>query len=152
MKTLKEENLITRAAIYCRVSTTMQGEAEYSSLNAQEDQLKAYCKGKGWEVVKVYKDINSGKDLERDEIQNLLKDAEENLFDVVVATKIDRFSRSILDFYEFSEKLTTLGVCIASATQPIDTSSSAGKLMLDIFLAFAQFERNIISERTKAIR
>ena len=140
---------IKRAAIYCRVSTIMQGEAEYSSLNAQEDQLKAYCKGKGWEVVKVYKDIKSGKDLDRDEIQQLLKDAEEKLFDIVVATKIDRFSRSIVDFYEFSEKLNELDVALASATQPIDTSNSAGQLMLDIFLAFAQFERNIISERTK---
>jgi DNA invertase Pin-like site-specific DNA recombinase len=143
-----EENK-KKAAIYCRVSTAIQGEAEYSSLNAQEDQLKAYCKGNGWEVVKVYKDIKSGKDLERDEIQNLLRDAEANLFNIVIATKIDRFSRSILDFYDFSEKLTTLGVGIVSATQPIDTSSSAGKLMLDIFLAFAQFERNIISERTR---
>ncbi len=143
------EPTIKRAAIYCRVSTIMQGEAEYSSLNAQEDQLKAYCKGKGWEVVKVYKDIKSGKDLERNEIQQLLKDAEEKLFDIVVATKIDRFSRSIVDFYEFSERLEKLDVYLASATQPIDTSSSAGLLMLDIFLAFAQFERNIISERTR---
>lgn len=138
-----------RAAIYCRVSTIMQGEAEYSSLDAQEDQLKAYCKGKGWNVVQVYRDIKSGKDLDRDKIQQLLKDAEDKLFDIVVATKIDRFSRSIIDFYDFSKRLTELGVDISSATQPIDTSNSAGKLMLDIFLAFAQFERNIISERTK---
>ncbi len=149
MKKLKEEKQITRAAIYCRVSTSMQGEAEYSSLDAQEDQLRAYCKGRGWIAVKVYKDIKSAKDLERDEIQNLLRDAEENIFDIVVATKIDRFSRKIVDFYELSEKLSALKVDIASATQPIDTSSSAGMLMLDIILAFAQFERNIISERTK---
>lgn len=149
IRMFSNEANIKRAAIYCRVSTIMQGEAEYSSLNAQEDQLRGHCKGKGWEVVKVYKDIKSGKDLERDEIQQLLKDAEEKLFDIVVATKIDRFSRSIVDFYEFSEKLNSLDVALASATQPIDTSSSAGLLMLDIFLAFAQFERNIISERTK---
>lgn len=149
MKKKSQDNNQKRAAIYCRVSTIMQGEAEYSSLNAQEDQLISYCKGKGWKVVKIYKDIKSGKDLERDEIQQLLKDAEEKLFDIVVATKIDRFSRSIIDFYDFSKRLSELGVDISSATQPIDTSHSAGKLMLDIFLAFAQFERNIISERTK---
>ena len=148
MKKRIDEKIVSRAAIYCRVSTIGQDELEYSSLDVQEDQLKAYCKGKGWTVVKVYRDIKSGKNLERDEIQQLLKDAEDDLFDIVVATKIDRFSRSILAFYELSEKLSLLGVGIASATQPIETSSSAGRLMLDIFLAFAQFERNIISERT----
>ena len=146
MKKLKEEKQITRAAIYCRVSTSMQGEAEYSSLDAQEDQLKAYCKGRGWEVIKVYKDIKSGKDLERDEIQNLLRDAEEDIFDIVVSTKIDRFSRRIVDFYELIEKLSALNVDLASATQPIDTSSSIGWLMLDIMGAMLPPDERLIEE------
>lgn len=73
------------------------------------------------------------------------------LFDVAVATKIDRFSRSIADFYNFSKRLSDLGVDVVSATQQVDTTTSGGKFMLAIFLAFAEFERNIISERTKEI-
>ncbi len=149
MSKTKPENAKIRAAIYCRVSTIGQSEADYSSLNAQKDQLEAYCKGRGWEVIKEYTETKSGKDLERPELQQLLLDAEDQLFDVVVATKIDRFSRSILDFYNFSKRLSDLDVDVVSATQQVDTTSSGGKFMLAIFLAFAEFERNIISERTK---
>ncbi|MFZ2865140.1 MAG: recombinase family protein [Ignavibacteriaceae bacterium] len=78
-------------------------------------------------------------------------DAEAKLFDVAVATKIDRFSKSIADFYNFLKRLCDLGVDVVSATQQVDTTTSGGKFMLAIFLAFAEFERNIISERTKEI-
>jgi site-specific DNA recombinase len=145
----KPENEKIRAAIYCRVSTIGQSIADYSSLNAQKDQLEAYCKGRGWVVTKEYIETKSGKDLERPEIQQLLLDAEAQLFDVAVATKIDRFSRSIIDFYNFSKRLSDLDIDVVSATQQVDTTSSGGKFMLAIFLAFAEFERNIISERTK---
>lgn len=150
MKKLKEENQIRRAALYCRVSTTMQGEAEYSSLNAQEDKLRNYCNGRDWEIVRVYSDMKSGKDLERPEMQQLLKDAEDDIFDVVVATKIDRFSRSIVDFHNLFKILNALGIDIVASTQDnLDTTTSGGKFMLNIILAFAEFERNMISERTK---
>ena len=149
MNKKKPENEKIRAAIYCRVSTIGQSVADYSSLNAQKDQLEASCKGRGWVVTKEYIETKSGKDLERPEIQQLLLDAEAQLFDVAVATKIDRFSRSILDFYNFSKRLSDLNVDVVSATQQVDTTTSGGKFMLAIFLAFAEFERNIISERTK---
>lgn len=149
MSKTKPENEKIRAAIYCRVSTIGQSEADYSSLNAQKDQLEAYCKGRGWVVTKEYIETKSAKDLERPEIHKLLLDAEAKLFDVAVATKIDRFSRSIADFYNFSKRLSDLGVDVVSATQQVDTTTSGGKFMLAIFLAFAEFERNIISERVK---
>ncbi len=138
-----------RAAIYCRVSTAMQGAADYSSLDAQEDQLKAFCKGKDWEVVAIYKDTKSGGTLERDELTNLLSDAEKGQFDVIVVTKIDRLSRSLMDFKNITNKFNDLGVDFVSATQSIDTTTSGGKFMQDIFVAFAEFERNIIAERTR---
>ena len=137
-------------AIYCRVSTYMQGAADFSSLDAQESQLKSFCEGKGWEIYhKIYKDTKTGSTLERDELQNLLRDAEDGKFNVVLATKLDRFSRSMRNFYELSERLEALGVDIVTATQNIDTTTSQGKFFRDIFLAFAEFERNIIAERTR---
>ncbi|MFH1525995.1 MAG: recombinase family protein [Bacteroidota bacterium] len=138
-----------RAAIYCRVSTFMQGAADYSSLNAQEDQLRAFCKGKDWEVAGVYKDTKSGGTLDRAELNNLLQDAEGEKFDVIVVTKIDRLSRSMIDFKNVTKQFYDLGLDFVSSTQNIDTTTSGGKFMQDIFVAFAEFERNMISERTR---
>ena len=122
----KKDDEKKKVAIYCRVSTYMQGAADYSSLDAQEDQLKAFCKGKGWDIYKIYRDTKTGSTLERDELQNLFRDAEEGKFNVVLATKIDRFSRSIRNFYELSEKLGLLDIDIVSATQDIDTTTPQG--------------------------
>ena len=138
-----------RAAIYCRVSTAMQGAADYSSLEVQEDQLKGFCKGKGWDVVDVFKDTKSGGTLERDELNNLLVEAEKGKYDVIVVTKIDRLSRSLMDFKNITKRFNDLGLDFVSATQNIDTTTSGGRFMQDIFMAFAEFERNIISERTR---
>ena len=97
-----------RAAIYCRVSTIMQGAADYSSLDAQEDQLKAFCKGKGWEVAEIYKDTKSGATLDRDELNKMLVDAESGKFNVIVVTKIDRLSRSMMDFKNITKQFDDL--------------------------------------------
>lgn len=99
-----------RAAIYCRVSTVMQGSADYSSLDAQEDQLRAYCKGKDWEIAGIYKDTKSGGTLEREELNNLLSDAEKEKFNVIFVTKIDRLSRSMMDFKTLLRDLMILWV------------------------------------------
>ena len=69
----KKDDEKKKVAIYCRVSTYMQGAADYSSLDAQEDQLKAFCKGKGWDIYKIYRDTKTGSTLERDELQNLFR-------------------------------------------------------------------------------
>ncbi len=138
-----------RAAIYCRVSTFEQGQGEVSSLKGQEDLLRQYCVTKGWDVTGVYVDKASGSSLERTEIINLLSDAEERKFDIVLATKIDRISRSVLDYLDVDKRLSKLGIDIVFATQNIDTTTAPGKMQRNIMLSFAEFERDMIAERTR---
>ena len=149
MKKKSQDNNQKRAAIYCRVSTYEQGQGEISSLKGQEDLLREYCKSKFWNVQDVFIDRASGSSLERDEIKRLLADAEDKKFDIVLATKIDRISRSVLDYLDVDKKLTELGTDIVFATQNIDTTTPAGKMQRNIMLSFAEFERDMIAERTR---
>lgn len=104
---------------------------------------------KGWQVVDVYQDAGfSGKDLERPALHRLLSDAHQGKIDVVVTYKLDRISRSLRDFYGFWEVLKRHGVTFVPATQNFDTSDSAGNLMPNILLSFAQYERELTMERT----
>lgn len=148
-KKKKFEEKKKKAAIYCRVSTFEQGQGEVSSLNGQEDLLRDYCKRKEWEVNGVYIDKASGSSLKRNEIIRLLSDAEDKKFDIVLATKIDRISRSVLDYLDVDKKLTELGIDIVFATQDIDTTTYDGKFRRNIMLSFAEFERDMIAERTR---
>ncbi len=147
-KTLKNQDKKI-AALYCRVSTIDQSKADFSSLKTQEQMLREKCVREGWKVYKVYVDTKSGSTLDRPEIVKLLHDAEEKKFNVVVATKLDRISRSVKDFIELDEKLNSLGVDITLTTQPIDTTTPAGKMQRNVMMSFAQFEREIIAERTR---
>lgn len=141
-----------RCAIYTRVSTDEQARSEYSSLDRQQEVCAAYIeihREKGWHVVQVYEDGGySGKDLNRPGIQELIQDLSEGKIDAIVTYKIDRISRSLKDFYDFWEVLKASNVTFASATQHFDTSDSAGMLMLNILLSFAQYERELTRERT----
>lgn len=137
-----------RAAIYCRVSTYEQAQGEFSSLDGQESYLTEHCKNKGWTVYKIYRDTKSGKSLDRVEIQKLLSDAEDRCFDVMVATKLDRVSRSVKDFLDLDSRLNALGIDIVITTQQIDTTTPMGKMQRVIMLVFAEFEREMISART----
>ncbi len=137
------------AAIYCRVSTFEQSQGEFSSLDAQSSTLSDYCNSKGWDVYKVYSDTKSGKSLKREKIQELLSDAEDKKFDVIIATKLDRLSRSIRDFFELDDRLFKLGIDIVITTQNIDTTTPGGRAMRNMMLVFAEFEREMISQRTK---
>ena len=138
-----------KAAIYCRVSTYDQSTGEYSSLNGQEDLLKKYCESQGWEIFDIYKDSVSGSDLEREQLQRLMLDAEDKKFQVLLATKLDRISRSVYDFLNLDQKLNELSIDIVIATQSIDTTTPTGKMQRIILLAFAEFERDMIAERTR---
>jgi site-specific DNA recombinase len=138
-----------KAAIYCRVSTYDQSTGEYSSLSGQEDLLKRYCETQGWEIFDIYKDSVSGSDLEREQLQRLMLDAEDKKFQVLLATKLDRISRSVYDFLNLDNKLRELGIDIVIATQNIDTTTPTGKMQRTILLAFAEFERDMIAERTR---
>lgn len=146
-KEQQKEGLKT-AAIYCRVSTYSQGLGDYSSLDAQENKLREYCKFHGIDIYNVYRDTKTGSTLERDELNQLLEDAANGKFNLILVTKIDRLSRSIRDFQNLHDKLIDFGVDLVAVTQNIDMSTLSGRLMRDILIAFAEFERNMIAERT----
>ncbi len=132
-----------KIAIYCRISTDKQ------DLKNQVKQCEEYCKMKGFEVYKIYKDIISGTKESRPEFNKLLEDMRHYKFRAVVITKLDRIGRSLKHLLSLFEEFKSKKVELIAITQNIDTTTSAGKLQLQIIGAFAEFERNIISERTK---
>jgi site-specific DNA recombinase len=137
-----------RAVLYKRVSTSIQ-VIEGVSLETQEEKLIAYCTLHGWEIVKVYEDAGlSGKDTNRPAFQQMIKDAENKKFDVIVVYKLDRLTRSVKDFHELAERLDVYNVSLVSVTQNLDTSTPVGRLLRNILVDFANFEREMIRERT----
>lgn len=137
------------AAVYVRVSTEEQALHGYS-LAAQEDALKNYLSALGYDLYKIYRDEGiSAKDLQhRPAMLELLSDAEKKLFSAIFIYKLDRFSRSLKDLILTIEKLKEWDVDFISLQDKIETASASGKLMFHIISAFAEFERNIIGERT----
>ncbi len=137
-------------AIYIRVSTEEQAKKGVS-LSAQEEALKNYAAALGYDVLKVYKDEGkSGKDIKgRPEMSQMLEDAQAHKFQAIFIYKLDRFSRSLRDLIETIEKLKEWGIDFISLQDKIETTSASGKLMFHIISAFAEFERNVTSERTK---
>ncbi len=137
-------------AIYIRVSTEEQAK-QGVSLSAQEEALKNYASALGYDVLKVYKDEGkSGKDIKgRPEMKQMLLDAQAHKFQAIFIYKLDRFSRSLRDLIETIEKLKEWEVDFISLQDKIETTSASGKLMFHIISAFAEFERNVTSERTK---
>ena len=138
------------AAVYIRVST--QDQAQFGiSLQAQEEALKNYAKSQGYEIFKIYRDEGrSGKDLQhRPAMQEMLADAELRKFQAIFIYKLDRFSRSLMDLITTIEKLKEWGIDFVSLQDKIETTSATGKLMFHVVSAFAEFERNVTSERTK---
>jgi len=137
------------AAIYVRVSTQDQAQHGFS-LDAQQDSLKNYAQVLGYEVFRIYRDEGkSAKDMKRPEMQQMLKDAEEKKFQAIFIYKLDRFSRSIKDLILTIDQLKNWGIDFISLQDKIETASASGKLMFHIISAFAEFERNIIGDRTK---
>lgn len=137
------------AAIYIRVSTQDQAQHGFS-LDAQQDSLQNYAKALGYEIYKLYRDEGkSAKDLKRPEMINLLRDAEAKKFQAIFIYKLDRFSRSLKDLILTIDKLKELNIDFISLQDKIETASASGKLMFQIIGAFAEFERNIIGDRTK---
>ncbi len=136
-----------KAAIYVRVSTPRQA-LKGESISMQKERLTAYIKAQGWKLYKIYEDKGfSGKNTARPAFQEMMKDAESRLFDVLVVYKIDRLSRSILDFHTTIEKLKKYNISFVSVTQQFDTTTSTGRLMLAILVDFANFEREIDVDR-----
>jgi site-specific DNA recombinase len=138
------------AAIYTRVSTEDQVKHGIS-LDAQEEALKNYCNALGYELFKIYKDEGkSGKDIKgRPQMTQMLEDAQARRFQAIFIYKLDRFSRSLRDLIETMAKLKEWNIDFISLQDKIETTSASGKLMFHIISAFAEFERNVTSERTK---
>lgn len=143
-----------RCAIYTRKSSEEGLEQEFNSLDAQRDACEAYIasqKSEGWALVRDQYDDGgiSGGTLDRPALQQLLTDIEDGLVDVVVVYKIDRLSRSLMDFSKLVEVFDRNGVTFVSVTQSFNTTTSMGRLTLNILLSFAQFEREVTAERIR---
>lgn len=143
-----------RCAIYTRVSTDEQAEREFSSIDAQREAGEAYTasqRHEGWTLVPAqYDDPGyTGANMDRPGLRRLMTDIEAGKIDVVLCYKVDRLSRSLMDFSRLLETFERYSVAFTSVTQAFNTSTSMGRLTLNILLSFAQFEREMISERTR---
>lgn len=143
-----------RCAVYTRKSTDEGLEKEFNTLDAQRDACEAYItsqRAEGWVLVRDRYDDGgfSGGTLERPALQRLLHDIQADLVDVIVVYKIDRLSRSLMDFAKLMEVMDAHGVTFVSVTQSFNTTTSMGRLTLNILLSFAQFEREVIGERIR---
>lgn len=136
-----------KVSIYIRVSTEDQAKEGYS-LEVQREYLKSFAKRESYEIFKVYCDDGiSAYSTKREALQQLLKDAKDKKFDLVLVYKIDRFSRNLKDLLILVDELSSYGVGFKSATEHFETTISAKKLMFQQFGSFAEFERNRIAER-----
>ncbi len=132
-----------KMAIYARVST------EEQNADKQVEICQEYCKRNNLEIYKIYKDIISGSTSSRPQFNNLLEDMRGYKFDTIMVTKLDRLGRSLQHLLSLFNEFAKRGVHFIAVTQNIDTSSASGRLQMQIMGAFAEFERGIISERTK---
>ncbi|HEU0138520.1 MAG TPA: recombinase family protein, partial [Bryobacteraceae bacterium] len=143
-----------RCAIYTRKSTDEGLNQDFNSLDAQRDSGEAYvCSqtGEGWTLLPDQYDDGgfTGANMDRPALRRLLADVQAKKVDCIVVYKVDRLSRSIRDFGKIMEILEKHGAMFVSVTQQFNTTTSLGRLTLNILLSFAQFEREIISERTR---
>jgi DNA invertase Pin-like site-specific DNA recombinase len=143
-----------RCAIYTRKSSEEGLDMEFNSLDAQREACEAYIasqRAEGWVLVRDRYDDGgvSGGTLERPALKRLLADIEEGLVDVIVVYKIDRLSRALMDFAKLVEVFDRNNATFVSITQAFNTTTSMGRLTLNILLSFAQFEREVIGERIR---
>lgn len=138
-----------RVIAYTRVSTLEQAN-EGISLAAQKKRLEAHCVAKGWELVKVVVDAGvSAKNLNRDGAREILELVRRRECDVVVVVKLDRMFRNATDALNTTNEFRRYGVDFASLTEDFDTSTAAGKMFFSLIATFAEFERNLIGDRTR---
>jgi DNA invertase Pin-like site-specific DNA recombinase len=150
-KTAAEKVTAKRCAIYTRKSTTNGLEQEFNSLDAQREACEAYARSQGWSMVDAHYDDGgfTGANVERPAFQRLLADVDAKRVDVVVVYKVDRLSRSLLDFAKVMDRFNAAGVAFVSVTQNFSTADAMGRLTLNMLMSFAEFEREMISERTR---
>lgn len=153
-KQVKEVRTTTRCAIYTRKSTEEGLEQDFNSLDAQRESAEAYIasqRSEGWLTLPDHYDDGgfSGGDIERPALKRLLLDIQAGKIDCVVVYKVDRLSRSLMDFARIVDIFEKHRVSFVSVTQHFNTTHSMGRLTLNILLSFAQFEREIIAERIR---
>jgi DNA invertase Pin-like site-specific DNA recombinase len=146
--------MIKRCAVYTRKSTEDGLEQEFNSLDAQREACEAYIlsqKHEGWSLVPNRYDDGgfSGGSMERPGLKALLADVDAGLVDVIVVYKVDRLTRSLADFAKIVERLDAKGASFVSVTQAFNTTTSMGRLTLNVLLSFAQFEREVTGERIR---
>jgi DNA invertase Pin-like site-specific DNA recombinase len=150
----RASNAIRRCAVYTRKSSEEGLEQDFNSLHAQREASEAFIKsqqGEGWRLVKTAYDDGglSGGNMERPALQRLLEDIRHGLIDVVVVYKVDRLTRSLADFAKMVEVFDAQGVSFVAVTQQFNTTTSMGRLTLNVLLSFAQFEREVTGERIR---
>src|SRR3569832_965761 len=143
-----------RCAIYTRVSTDQGLDHEFTSLDAQYVASRAYIRSQahaGWTQIRNRYDDGgfSGGNTDRPALQQLLEDVGAGKIDVIVVYKVDRLTRSLTDFAKLVELFDKHGVSFVSVTQAYNTTTSMGRLTLNVLLSFAQFEREVIGERVR---
>ena len=152
--TARKPEKVARCAIYTRKSTEHGLELEFNSLDAQREACEAYIKSQAaerWQTLPTRYDdaAYSGGNIDRPALQKLLKDIEAGHIDVVVVYKIDRLTRSLADFAKLVEIFDAKSVSFVAITQQFNTTTSMGRLTLNVLLSFAQFERELASERVR---
>jgi len=151
---LSKIKIAVRCAIYTRVSTDNGLDQEFNSLDAQREASSAYIRSQahaGWVEVRTRYDDGgfSGGSTDRPALQNLLEDVRARRIDIIVVYKVDRLTRSLADFAKLVELFDAHGVSFVSVTQQFNTTTSMGRLTLNVLLSFAQFEREVTSERIR---
>jgi len=146
--------MTVRCAIYTRKSTEEGLDQDFNTLDAQREACETYIASQrslGWICLPERYDDGgfSGGNLDRPALKRLIAQIEAGQIDCIVVYKVDRLSRSLLDFARLVEVLDAHGTSLVSVTQPINTADSAGRLMLNILLSFAQYEREMIADRTR---
>jgi DNA invertase Pin-like site-specific DNA recombinase len=145
---------VRRCAVYTRKSSEEGLEQDFNSLHAQREACEAFIRsqqGEGWRLVKTAYDDGglSGGTMDRPALQRLLDDIRHGLIDVIVVYKVDRLTRSLADFAKMVEIFDAQGVSFVAVTQQFNTTTSMGRLTLNVLLSFAQFEREVTGERIR---
>lgn len=135
---------LSYVAIYARVSTSDQ------DCSLQISELKKYCVARGWSIQNIYEEKLSGTTDKRPRLQQLMRDARERKFDVVLVWKLDRFARSIKSLVTNVQELSDLNIQFVSLKDQLDMTTAAGRLMTHILASFAEFEAALIKERVVA--
>jgi len=143
---------VRRCAIYTRKSTSVGLDSDFNSLDAQREACAAYIeRQQGWRLVEEHYDDGgfTGANTDRPAFQRLMADVEAKRVDVIVVYKVDRLSRSLLDFVKVMEQLNAAGASFVSVTQNFSTADAMGRLTMNLLASFAEFEREMIRERTR---